>query len=65
MKSEAIKQLGIYLISESQHDSMNTVVNLRYKVQWSKKLDIKKANQPVAIRFILTKGSLYAFRIAD
>ena len=33
MKSEAIKQLGIYLISESQHYSMNTVVNVRFIVQ--------------------------------
>ena len=37
MKSEAIKQIGIYLISESQHYAMNKVVNLRYRVQ--KKLE--------------------------
>jgi hypothetical protein len=37
VKSEAIKQFGIYLVSQSQHYSMNTVMNLRYKVQ--KKLE--------------------------
>ena len=37
MKSEVIKQLGIYLVSESQHYSMNIVLNMHYKVQ--KKLE--------------------------
>ena len=37
MKSEVIKQLGIYLVSESQHYSINTVLNMRYKIQ--KKLE--------------------------
>ena len=37
MRSEAIKQLGMYLVSESQHYSMNAVMNMRYQVQ--KKLE--------------------------
>jgi hypothetical protein len=32
-----IKALGMYLVSEFQHRSMNTVLNMRYKVQ--KKLE--------------------------
>jgi hypothetical protein len=33
MRSEAIKQLGMYLVSESQHYSMNTIMNMRYRIQ--------------------------------
>jgi len=37
MRSESIKQLGMYLISESQHYSMNNLLNMRYRIQ--KKLE--------------------------
>ena len=37
MKGEGIKRLGIYFVSESQHYSMNTVLNMRYRIQ--KKLE--------------------------
>ena len=37
MKREAIKRLGIYFVSESQHYSMNTVLNMRCMIQ--KKLE--------------------------
>ena len=53
MKSEAIKQLGIYLVSESQHYSMNTVLNIRYKVQ--KKLEPLLGRQ---------RAKMWALRIA-
>ena len=33
MKTETMKQLGRYLISESQHYSMNGVLNMRYAIQ--------------------------------
>ena len=33
MKREGIKRLGIYFVSESQHYSMNTVLNMRYRIQ--------------------------------
>ena len=35
MKREVIKRLGIYAVSESQHYSMNTVLNMRYRIQKS------------------------------
>ena len=37
MRSIAIKQFGSYLVSESQHHSMNTLLNMRYLIQ--KKLE--------------------------
>ena len=33
MKRVGIKRLGIYFVSESQHYSMNTVMNMRYRIQ--------------------------------
>ena len=54
MKSEAIKQLGVYLVSESQHYSMNTIVNLRHMIQ--KKLEPQLGRdkaQKWAIRIVM------------
>ena len=33
IKCASIKQLGISLVSESQHYSMNTILNMRYSIQ--------------------------------
>lgn len=51
---------------EKEDSKLTKHDNLRYKVKWSNEsLDISDADQPIAIRFILTKGSLYAFQITD
>ena len=37
LKRQEIKRLGIYVVPESQHYSMNTVLNMRHRIQ--KKLE--------------------------
>jgi len=37
IKRQEIKRLGIYVVPESHHYSMNTVLNMRYRIQ--KKLE--------------------------
>jgi hypothetical protein len=51
---------------EKEHTILTKYDDLEYTVQWSKcGRDINNADKPLAIRFVLTKGSIYAFRIVD